>query len=186
MCSALNSMFSGVYSTSFSPKNVFWSSLPTIMDMISSSEWISAISFVPTVFPSFRTVTRSPISFNSFILWEMYTIPIPVLRSSRIILKRFFVSSSVKDEVGSSITSNFEFSTKAFAISTSCFSEMDSWPTLVVTGFVSPTRFAISSACFRYALLSTTGRTENHFFTGSLPTKRFSAIDKSFTTLSSW
>ena len=94
-------------------------------------------------------------------------------------------SSSVRLEVGSSITITLALKATALAISTICFSPMLSSLTGVV-GFLWP-RFTFSrSSRVRVSIRaqSTMGNGPA-FFTGRCPIKIFSRISSQFTTLSS-
>ena len=67
------------------------------------------------------TVTRSVIWASSSILWEIYTMPIPLDFRSRMILKSSVVSASVRAAVGSSKTITLARVEIALAISTICW-----------------------------------------------------------------
>ncbi|MPN31249.1 hypothetical protein SDC9_178723 [bioreactor metagenome] len=130
-------------------------------------------------------VMRSPISAISDSLCEMNTMPLPCAFNWRMIVNSRCTSSSVSDEVGSSITMTRALNAMAFAISTICFSLMLKVPTSVFgcrwLRFTRCNRSAVS-AFMRAVSTNVSGPA---FFVCKWPIKIFSRIFSQLTTLSS-
>ncbi len=123
-------------------------SRPTIMRMTLS--WSSSeMGRVPTSLPSRSTVTRSATRKTSSSQCETKTMPSPLAFKSFTTAKRRSISGGESDVVGSSMTSTFESSEIARAISTSCWSAGDRRPAGVDGLRCGATRASASSArCF--------------------------------------
>ena len=114
------------------------SSRPT-MSWTSLSTEHSATGRVATATPSLRIVTRSASSITSFSLWLMKTTDAPRSLRRPTMVKSSLTSSSVSEEVGSSITMTRALNAIALAISTIWRSEIESCPTRVWGARLSPT-----------------------------------------------
>ena len=146
-----------------------------------SSLVLSAVIRVPTYPPSRMTVTRSVITLISSIRWEIYTIPSPFSRRSRIMTNRSAISFSVSAADGSSKMITSALCEIAFAISHICC-----LPTVrfcifslgSISIFRSWNSFLESSIIFLSSI-------RKPFF-GSRPMKIFWATVRSPTMFSSW
>ena len=131
--------------------------------------------------PSRMIVMASEICSISLSLWLIMMQVMPRSRRPPRSLSRFWLSPSLSAAVGSSRMSSLTSLASALAISTSCCLPMP-MSRMIVSGSSSrPTRSSSSTARLRASSQSMTPR-----LASSLPMKRFSVIESSGMSASSW
>ena len=142
---------------------------------------MSFISQEATYFPSLNTVSLSPTSNISPILWLIKIRLFPAFVSFLIMENSVFTSCVASAEVGSSRMIMSGFLTRIFRISTICFCPTESRSTIVDGSILIPYSAIQSFSFFSCFFLSI-----NPVFFCSLLRKTFSKIVSSLIRVSSW